>query len=232
MNRINLYQTPEHDCPYIAGKQAITQFIDPEKEPSLEIYSHLTTSGFRRSGEHLYRPSCPDCSACISIRIPVNELQFTKSQKRILNRSTVFEFNHIDAVDCDEHYALYENYINIRHKDGDMYPATRELFRSFLLSSWANTQFMEIRKGQQLIACAVYDRLLDGLSAVYCYFDPAFSQYSPGKLAILKQVQFAQSRLLSHLYLGYQINECDKMNYKNRYRPVEEFKNNQWQRLD
>ncbi len=89
---------------------------------------------------------------------------------------------------------------------------------------------MEIRDDSKLIACAVYDRLVDGLSAVYCYFDSEYDKFSPGKLAILKQIQFAKTYGLKYLYLGYQINQCSKMNYKTNYRSVEQFINNQWQR--
>jgi len=232
MSRLNLYQTPEHDCPYLPDKQAITQFIDPDKALNVEIYTYLSSFGFRRSGDHLYRPSCRECKACVPVRLPINDMLFTKSQRRILNRAAQITFHHRDAYDSDEHYDLYERYINIRHKNGDMYPATRELFRSFLLSKWANTQFMEIRDDTKLIGCAVYDQLFDGLSAVYCYFDPDYSQFSPGKLAILKQIQFAKENLFHYLYLGYQIDDCVKMNYKNKYRPVEEFINMQWIRTD
>jgi len=232
MSRINLFQTPEHDCPYLEGKNAITQFIDPEKIPDLQMYTHLTRFGFRRSGEHLYRPACSNCDACVSVRIPVAEINFSKNQKRCIKRAEHFDYHHCDAYDSDEHYQLYEQYIIARHKGGDMYPPTRELFRSFLLSSWANTQFMEIRENSKLIACAVYDQLLDGLSAVYCYFDPEQSKLSPGKLSILKQIQYANQCDLDYLYLGYQINECRKMNYKTNFKPVEQFIKLQWQRID
>jgi len=232
MNRINLYQTPEHDCPYLDEEKAVTQFVDPERVPDDQMYTYLSRLGFRRSGEHLYRPSCPSCDACISVRIPIDKMVFSKNQKRCLTRAKHFEFIHFKAVDSDEHYKLYESYINTRHKGGDMYPATRELFKSFLLSNWADSQFMEIRDDSRLVACAVYDKLIDGLSAVYCYFDSEYDKFSPGKLAILKQVQLAKSCGLKYLYLGYQINQCSKMNYKTNYHPVEQFINNQWQLIE
>ncbi len=232
MNRITLYQTPEHDCPYLSEQKAVTQFVDPTKIPDRTMYTHLNRSGFRRSGEHLYRPSCPNCQACVATRLPVQEMAFSNNQKRTLKRASQFEYLHLTAFDSDEHYALYEKYINSRHKGGDMYPPTRELFRRFLLSSWSDTQFLEIRDNKTLIACAVYDRLFDGISAVYCYFDPDFSRYSPGKLAILKQIQFTKENDLKYLYLGFQINNCSKMNYKTKFRPVEQFTKMDWERID
>ena len=232
MNKINLYQTPEHNCPYLDNEKAVTQFVDPDQIPDIQMYTHLSRYGFRRSGEHLYRPSCPSCNACISVRLPIEKMVFSHNQKRCIRRSQAFEFIHINAVNSNEHYSLYESYINNRHKGGDMYPPTRELFKNFLLSQWSNSQFMEIRDGSKLVACAVYDRLIDGLSAVYCYFDSEYNRFSPGKLAILKQIQFAKNHGLKYLYLGYQINQCSKMNYKTNYRPVEQFFKNQWERIE
>lgn len=232
MSRLNLFQTPEHSCPYLSDRNAVTQFIDPDKIPDIHMYTHLTRYGFRRSGEHLYRPSCPSCEACISIRLPVQEVLFSKSQRRCLKAGQNLQFLHFQAIDSDEHYLLYEKYIISRHEGGDMYPPSRKLFSTFLLSSWANTQFMEIRLDSKLIACAVYDLLVDGLSAVYCYFDPEHSRLSPGKLSILKQIEFARNSGLDYLYLGYQIDQCEKMNYKNKYRPVEQFIKSDWQRIE
>ncbi len=232
MSRLTLYQTPEHHCPYLNDCMAVTQFVDPAITPDIYMYTHLSQLGFRRSGKHLYKPECPDCHACISIRLPVQDTKFSNSQLRCLRRAQHFDFIHLDAFDSDEHYLLYEKYINTRHKDGDMYPATRKLFESFLISGWANSQFLEIRLASKLIGCAVYDALINGISAIYCYFDPEFSQYSPGKLAILKQIEFAQKNWFKYLYLGYQIDECRKMNYKTKFRPVEQFIKNEWKLID
>jgi len=232
MSRLTLYQTPEHNCPYLPDKSAITQFVDPALAIDIYLYTHLSQRGFRRSGEHIYKPGCPTCNACISVRIPVQQMTFSKSQKRCLKRGNKLEFIHRDAIDSDEHYALYEKYINSRHKGGDMYPATRELFTNFLISNWADSQFLEMRLSGQLIACAVYDQLINGLSAIYCYFDPDFSKLSPGKLAILKQIEFAKKNWLEHLYLGYQIDECRKMNYKTNFQPTEHFIKMDWIRKE
>jgi len=232
MNRITLYQTPEHDCPYLSEKMSITQFVDPAIIPDIYLYTHLSQLGFRRSGEHLYKPNCPACDSCISIRLLVQDVKFSKNQQRCIKRSQHLDFTHVDAIDSDEHYQVYEKYINTRHKGGDMYPATRKLFNNFLISDWANSQFLEIRLDSQLIACAVYDALINGISAIYCYFDPDYSQFSPGKLAILKQIEFAQKNWFEYLYLGYQIDECRKMNYKTNFRPAEQFIKNEWKRID
>jgi len=233
MTRLKLYQTPEHECPYLENKQSITQFLDPNIIPNKHVYSHFSRYGFRRSGDHLYRPDCPNCSECQAVRIIVNDVVETKSQKRCKKAAQKFNFNFIKAADSDEHFQLYEQYINIRHKDGDMFPPTRELFRNFLLSEWANTHFLEIRDDKKiLLACAVYDVLDDGISAIYCYFDAQEKRLSLGKLAVLKEIELARKLKLDYLYLGYQIDECRKMNYKTQIKPYEKFNGEVWNRFN
>ena len=76
------------------------------------------------------------------------------------------------------HYQVYERYISMRHTDGDMYPASEDQFKSFLLCAWAETQFVCLYRGEQLISVAVTDQLDDGLSAVYTFFEPSESARS------------------------------------------------------
>ncbi len=128
----------------------------------------------------------------------------------------------------DEYYALYEQYIAVRHSDGDMYPAEPDQFRSFLVDGRQEASFFELRLGPRLLAVAVADELDDGLSAIYTFFDPAESRRSPGTFAVLMLVDRARQLGLPYLYLGYWIKECAKMSYKTDYRPLELFINNRW----
>lgn len=229
MTEIKLFNTPAHECPYLDGEVATTQFINPEEMLDIGLYTYLSRNGFRRSGEHIYRPRCDDCMACKAIRVLVNDFHPTRSQKRCSRRGRRFSYVVTPFEHTTEHYALYENYIAERHADGDMYPATEQLYERFLYSEWARTQFLEIYDEGKLIACAVFDQLFDGLSSVYCYFDTSYDRYSLGKLAILKQIEHAQSIGLPYLYLGYQIDNCQKMNYKTQYQPTEQLIGNKWE---
>ena len=229
MTDIKLFNTPAHECPYLDGEIATTQFINPDEVLDIGLYTYLSRNGFRRSGEHIYRPRCEACQACKAIRVLVEDFQPSKSQKRCLRRGQQFSYKVRDFVNNSEHYQLYESYIEQRHADGDMYPAKEDLYERFLYSDWARTQFLEAYDQDKLIACAVFDQLFDGLSAVYCYFAEGYDRYSLGKLAILKQIEHARSLRLPYLYLGFQIEDCQKMNYKSQYQPAEQLVNNQWQ---
>lgn len=101
-------------------------------------------------------------------------------------------------------------------------------FERFLISDWCDTEFLTLRLDGQLLAVAVTDVVSTGFSAVYTYFDPDFDKRSLGTLSIITQVEFAKKRNLEYIYLGYWIEECQKMNYKSFFKPQERFINDSW----
>ena len=133
-----------------------------------------------------------------------------------------------EATFSRRHYHLYERYISLRHADGDMYPASEDQYRSFLLSPWSNSLFLSLYQGERLLSVAVTDQQPQGLSAIYTFFEPREEARSLGVLSILKQIELCQDLGLPYLYLGYWIKECDKMSYKTQYRPTELYVNNRW----
>jgi arginine-tRNA-protein transferase len=127
------------------------------------------------------------------------------------------------------HYDLYERYIEARHKDGDMYPATMDQYRNFLLQQTEFSRLFTLRdENQNLVACTVVDMLDDGISAIYTYFDPDFSDLSLGTLVILMLCTYAKQKDLPYLYLGYWIKNSQKMAYKKRFQPLEIFNGEFW----
>lgn len=228
ISSLKLYATHEHPCSYLPGRMATTVFIDPDAPVDRRIYSDLSDLGFRRSGGHLYRPHCQNCQACIPLRIPVTEFKATRSQKRCARRNADLKIDLVGSINTDEHYKLYERYLAHRHADGDMYPATRSQYREFLSSEWNATRYIEFRLGHQLVAVAVSDYLDRGISAIYTYFDPAFTDRGLGTFAILTQIEMARFNSLDFVYLGYWIKDCLKMKYKSHFRPAQVYINNRW----
>ena len=228
LSQLKLFTTGEHECSYLDAHKATTLFVDPTATLDTEIYSALSQLGFRRSGTHVYRPHCADCAACISVRVPVSGFRPSKSQKRCLKRNQDLHITVTQCPNMDEHYPLYERYITARHKDGDMYPPSRYQYLEFLNNPLGCTHYLEIRKEQELIGCAVSDQLESGLSAVYTYFCPQEEHRSLGRYAILQQVERARNLALSYVYLGYWIRMCDKMSYKSEYRPLQLLIDGQW----
>ncbi len=222
------YVSPPHPCSYLDGRESVTLFADPHAELNTAIYSDLIELGFRRSGNHVYRPRCPRCDACIPVRIPVAEFRPDRSQRRTLKRNSDVTVRMLPAEFNEEHYRLYRRYMSSRHAGGSMDVDSPEQYSDFLTSPWCDTRFVEFRHETQLLAVAVIDLLRSGLSAVYTFFDPQHQHRGLGNLAVLWQVEEARRRGLPWVYLGYLIHESAKMAYKTRYRPLQQFHHGYW----
>ena len=231
LHKIQLYLTEPHPCSYLSDKQATTAFVDPKHPINTATYSYLTTIGFRRSGQYIYAPRCASCKSCIPVRVPVLGFQPTRSQKRCLKRNSDISATIETTINLDEHYTLYQKYIDTRHSDGDMYPATMAQYRDFIGKPWECSRFIEFRLDKKLVACAVSDWLDDCLSAIYTYYDPDLSERSLGTLAILRQIQLVNEQALDYVYLGYWIRDSAKMMYKSKFRPAELYIENRWLRV-
>ena len=228
LTELRFFTTPAHNCSYLKGKRAITLFVDPLAKIDRDLYSALSAVGFRRSGTHIYRPYCQSCTACIPVRIPIDQFTPRRRHKRVLRANTDVKVTVREPVMTEEYFSLYDAYITERHNDGDMYPASRDQFLSFLVDGRPEARFFEFRYSGKLLAIAVADELNDGLSAIYTFFDPALKSRSPGVLAILWLIDHAYELQLDYLYLGYWIKQCQKMSYKMDYKPVELYINNSW----
>jgi arginyl-tRNA--protein-N-Asp/Glu arginylyltransferase len=225
---LKVYATYPHDCSYIAGRQATTVFIDPEARVTQALYSRLSEHGFRRSGAHIYKPHCKQCSACIPCRVPLASFTPNRTQRKLLNRNRDLELQPLGNIDNDASYRLYHDYICQRHGDGDMYPPSREQYASFLSNEHGLTRYLGFTLDGKLVAVAVVDQLDNALSAVYTFFDHQLERRSLGTWAILRQIELAREMGLNYLYLGYWIKESQKMAYKAAFRPLQIFRDGHW----
>ena len=228
---LKVYTTYPHSCSYLEDQEATTLFVDPRQEVDQTLYSNLSVLGFRRSGNHLYRPHCSNCEACIPARIPVSSFEPNRNQRRALNRNLDLEVELSSDIRDQSAFDLYCRYIEQRHADGDMYPPDREQYQSFLDNAWECTRYYRFYAKGQLIAICVVDELLDGLSAIYTFFDPTSDARSLGRYVILWQVEKTRELGLDYLYLGYWIKNCRKMSYKSEYRPLQVYINGRWSTL-
>ncbi len=228
---LKVYTTYPHSCSYLQEQEATTLFVDPRQEVDQTLYSNLSVLGFRRSGNHLYRPHCSNCDACIPARIPVQDFAPNRGQRRALRRNADLEVEVTGDIRDQSAFDLYRRYIECRHADGDMYPPDREQYQSFLDNAWECTRYYRFYDAGKLIAIAVVDELLDGLSAIYTFFEQGEEKRSLGSYAILWQVEKARQMGLDYVYLGYWIRDCRKMAYKTDYRPLELYVNSRWTTL-
>ncbi len=215
------------DCNYIEGNKEQLLVI---QEPHIDgaLFEQLLAMGFRRNGNAIYKPRCPSCQACQSIRLNVHDFVLSKRQKRTLKNNQDLHWK-VNYQTRPEHFELYQRYINERHNDGPMYPASQSQYDDFLLSDWLPPMFIEVFDKDQLIGVAVTDNMVHSFSAIYSYFDPDYADRSLGSLMILIQCQLAKSMGKRFLYLGYQIDQNRKMRYKRQYRPYQILTPQGWQ---
>ena len=227
---LHFYTTPPHGCSYLPARQATTLFADPGMPKNDTVYALLSNHGFRRSGEHLYRPHCHACRACVAVRLAVQEFAPKRHQRRAWELNADLDIRVIPPDYHPEHFDLYRRYLAGRHAGGGMDDPTPQQYLEFLTSSWTATLFYEMYLDGRLVAVAVVDQLADALSAVYTFYDPELRDRSLGKFAILYEIDTARAQGLRWLYLGYWIAACRKMSYKVDFQPLEYFWEGRWSR--
>ncbi len=211
--------TKPFPCSYLENQQEQLLTLTEYNLDSL-MYERLLNLGFRRNGNAIYKPHCQFCSECRPIRLSVSQFTYSKRQKRTFKNNASLTWKHSKEIK-EEYFYLYEIYINKRHHDGPMFPATREQYQQFLFCDWQQPQFIELYDGELLIGVAVTDVLNNSISAVYSFFSSSYVKNSLGSYLILLQIELAKQLNKDYLYLGFQIDGNRKMNYKTNYRPYE-----------
>lgn len=225
---VAFYRSLPQDCGYLPGRQAVNAVMDPTVVPDIRLYSRLVELGFRRSGPRIYRPTCPGCSACIALRLPVRDFRPSRSQRRMWQRHAGLTVIEREPAFRQEHYELYRRYLQARHPDGGMDDSRPDDYLAFLVAEGVETRFIEFSDEGRCLAVAIVDVLSSGLSAVYTFYEPELPGGGLGVYSVLWQIEATRRRGLDWLYLGYWIEDCRKMNYKNQYRPYELFIGGRW----
>ena len=231
LTALQFYATAPYPCSYLPDRLARSQVATPSHLIDSGVYSDLVRLGFRRSGAFTYRPYCDHCRACVPVRIPVAEFEPNRTQRKTWRKHcTLTAVQRKLAFDSD-HYALYLQYQRYRHPGGGMDQDSREQYQHFLLHSNVATDLFEFREHGRLRMVSLVDRLQDGLSSVYTFYDPAPAGASYGTYNVLWQIQRSRELGLRHLYLGYWIEQSRKMAYKATFRPLEGLGAGGWRRL-
>ncbi len=226
MTTFSLGLTPETPCSYLPHQQQQLMVTLPDKNLTSSDYNLLVENGFRRNGDVFYRPNCQNCNACQSLRVDAMHFIAAKRHKRLLNKTSHLIWVWKSALDPNW-FPLYEKYIAQRHANGSMYPANAAEFLKFCGSKSVKLHYLHAYDKGKLIAIAVTDEYESGYSAFYTFFDPD-SAFSLGTRCILEQIKTAQKNHKHWVYLGFQVDECPAMRYKQDYQPHQRFKNSQW----
>lgn len=209
-------------CPYIEGRAERKLIVELTGAGAAEFYDELSRAGFRRSQGFAYRPACTQCQACVPLRIAVDRFAHSRSTRRVRNANRGLTGRLVAARATPEQYQLFTAYQRARHRDSDMATMSYADYRSMIEDTPLRTVVAEFRDGSgALAAAALLDRLDDGVSAVYSFYDPQDQRRGLGTWSILWLVEECRRRGLSYVYLGYWIADSPKMAYKARFPAVE-----------
>lgn len=226
--------TTSAPCSYLSNQQEQLAVLLSPQPIDASLYQLLIKHNFRRSGDQLYRPHCANCNACQSLRIPIAEFKPGPGQRRLLNKAARHGWHYqladvpVSIAERQQLFQLFADYIAFKHRDGVMYPAIPEQLDSLLSSHWQTIKLLKLYQQQQLVAVMVVDELDTAYSAVYTFFSQHSDAFSPGKLAILYLLQLAALTKKEYLYLGYQVDGCRKMAYKQEFLPHQRYFAGRW----
>jgi arginine-tRNA-protein transferase len=237
------YLTAPAPCPYLPGRSERKVFTHLVGDRASALNDILTQGGFRRSQNIAYRPACEGCRSCVSVRTVVDAFMTTRNFTRVQKRNLDLIGSPSTASPSSEQYSLFRAYLDARHADGGMADMTVLDYAMMVGDSHVDTMVVEYRfrgpdsgitgRGEgPLIATALTDVLADGLSMVYSFYDPDYSDRSLGTFMILDHIARARKMGLPYVYLGYWVEGSRKMGYKRRFKPQEHLGAKGWTRVD
>ena len=230
------YITAPQPCPYLPGRLERKLFTHLTRDKPGFLIDNLLKGGFRRSQNIAYMPYCDACSACVPVRILVDEFEPKRSLRRIARDNLDLVATRMPAAPSSEQYSLFRDYIEARHADGGMAEMSVLDYSLMVEDSVVETFVTEYRRkpdergASPLIAVSLCDRLSDGISMVYSFYDPDVPARSLGTYMILDHVAFARRQGYPFVYLGYWIEGSRKMRYKDRFQPQERLTAKGWVR--
>ncbi len=231
------YVTAPQPCPYLADREERKLFTALQGEHAGVLNDTLSKQGFRRSQNVLYRPSCAECSACLSARIRVADFRPSKSQRRAARRNAHLTRRARAPWATEEQYQLFRTYLEDRHADGGMADMDVFEFSAMIEETPVKSRVVEYYARQDgeedaLVGVCLTDLLDDGVSMVYSFYSPERQRESLGTYIILDHIDIAREAGLPYVYLGYWVPGSPKMDYKARFSALEIYRGGRWQALD
>jgi len=233
------FVTSPNACPYLPGKFERKVFTELNGPHAAELNDALGRIGFRRSQSVAYRPSCPDCNACVSVRVVADEFRPSSSQKRLLKRNRDLEVTACRPWSTDEQFQLLRRYLATRHPGGGMSNMDEMDYADMVEQTPVHTHVIEYREPRQsfasgkLVGACLTDRQADGLSMIYSFYDAEHpDRPGLGNFIIMDHILRARAAGLPYVYLGYWVRGSKRMAYKARFGPVEKLAAEGWVRFE
>lgn len=233
------FVTSPAPCPYLPGRSERKVFTELKGDHADSLNDALSRIGFRRSQTVAYRPSCLDCSACVSVRVVAGEFQASSSQKRAIRANGDLVATVCRPWSTGEQFDLLRAYLAERHPEGGMTAMDEVDYADMVEHTPVTSYVVEYREPSpdgiapgRLVGACLTDRQCDGLSMIYSFYDPQSTRKGLGNFIILDHIARAHDMGLSYVYLGYWVEGSARMQYKVRYRPMERLGPAGWVRFE
>ena len=234
------FVTSPAPCPYLPGRSERKVFTELKGPHADALNDALGRIGFRRSQTVAYRPSCIDCTACVSVRVVASEFRASNAQRRNLKRNSDLVAPVCQPWSTGEQFELLQTYLGARHPGGGMASMDEADFADMVEHTPVTSHIVEYRERSEgdgvapgrLVGACLTDRQGDGLSMIYSFYDPEHhTRTGLGNYIILDHIRRAAEDGLAYVYLGYWVDGSARMQYKVRYRPLEKLGREGWERL-
>lgn len=234
------FVTSPAPCPYLPGRSERKVFTELKGPHADALNDALGRIGFRRSQAVAYRPSCLECSACVSVRVVADAFTPSATQRRNLKRNSDLVATVCRPWSTAEQFELLQRYLGARHPGGGMATMDDSDFADMVEHTLVTTYIVEYREPSadgvtpgRLVGACLTDHQADGLSMIYSFYDPDHLQRAGlGNYIILDHIRRAAEMDLPYVYLGYWVEGSTRMQYKIRYRPLERLSRNGWERIE
>lgn len=221
-----LYQfvAPLSPCSYLPGRRWSLEY-QRVLSISADEYMEYLRQGWRRFGTMLFKPRCPGCTACQSLRVPTETFRPNRSQRRAWKANEGEIVLRIRAPNVTAaKLNLYDRFHQLQalKKGWPEYPAkdATSYRESFVHNPFFTEEWCYLLEGK-LVGVGYVDNLPQGLSAIYFFHDPKYRSRSLGTFNVLKVIEQAQRLGAPHVYLGYYVRGCPSLEYKANFRPNE-----------
>jgi len=220
-------------CPYLPGRFERRLVTELAGRQVASFHDALSRAGFRRSHGIAYVPVCRNCTACTAVRVLAQEFVASRTQRRIWARNLDLTVKEVSPRATQEQFALFRTYQQRRHTGGEMARMDFCDYQTLVEDTPVETMIAEVRDANgTLIGACLTDRMSDGYSAVYSFFDTTRPQESLGTFMILLLIDRARALDLPYVYLGFWVADCLKMSYKASFHPLEAYGTDGWRMLD
>lgn len=219
------FQETAAQCPYKLPYKAVYKQGRFHNLPDrlLEVFLR---AGYRRNGNIIYAMTCPECRACVPIRLAPKKFRPNRNQKRVIKRNRDLTVEILPPQMGNEQLELCRKFLAARYPESGCSP--EEYYSGFFINSMCTTLEVQYRLAGSLIGTGIIDLSPEWMNCVYFYFDPEAGRRSPGIYNILYLLNFCRLHNINFLYLGYWLKEVRAMRYKAGFSPHQLLINGHW----